>query len=572
MCWVSVVWNSAVLPAVVVRNVALTHRPLRMPDRLAAELDLPTASPRDLIASAGVPAPVLAALPTRLDTGSETGAFLEPERAGPVLARVLATASLAPDERLVLARLLAVLRAGERAGLAVWESMDTGPIVEVPAGAPTSLCWPGLGRPLLAALLTEDEWAQLDGAEPWSLALGDLEDLVIATCWIAPDDRARVPSASRVLRRSFLSSGALFVDDLLPRALGWLEATLAAPDLAGASVIAYAHLEGSAKYRVTPRPLPPAAMMRAAEIAAAEDLPALVRLYSERGADARAALETLTSRHARGAPSASPDHLVNELRALFESYRRGPIPPAVAESIAARWQALFLAAPARARTRGLTDYVLEDTTPCALLLQRLDGEPSAALACLVCDVVSLAADDDDRTGLFLSTVCARWAWLSELARAGRAVLSANDWRYFANHLTSIARDAIEHELEHNGASVPPDVAARIAERWHQLYRFAPERAIDFIGESIKDSAPYALLLDRLCTEDPCVPLGRLVDEILGDVAIAVDETLDREQLAPFADAVRRNSAALQRIADATRAAGESGAAERIERTTAELGA
>ncbi|APR86584.1 Hypothetical protein A7982_11933 [Minicystis rosea] len=572
VCWVAVVWNAAVLPAIVLRNVALTHRPLRMPDRLAVGLDLPTASPRDWIASAGVPAPVLAALPTRLDAGSETGAFFDPSHAGPVLARAIAAASLAPDERLVLARLLSVLRAGERADLSVWESMDTGPIVAAPEGATTSLCWPGLDRPLLAAALTEEEWARLEGAAPWPLAHGDLEDLLVATCWVAPDDRARVPRASRVLSRAFRAGASAFVDDLLPRAFAWLTAVMAVPELASASVIAYAHLEGSATNRITPQPVPPAVMMRAAEVADAEDMSALTRFFDARGAEGRAALEVLARRQARRAPEASPEQLADGLRALFASYYRGDIPPDVAESIATRWYALFRAAPSLARNRNLTDYVLTDTTPCALLLQRLEGAPSPELACFVYDIMSLAFDDDEVEGPYQKTVRARWSWIVEVTRAGHSALREIDRRLLDTHLAHALSRAIEHDLEEGGASVPPGVAARVAEQWQKLHRFAPDRAVGFLYASIQDGGPYALLLDRLSTEAPSVPLGRLVGEILDGIRLAVDETLEREQLAPFVESVRRNRAFLAQLAGAVREGGEPDLAETIERCTAALAA
>lgn len=74
-CAFLVSFSAANLPAIILRNIALTHRPLRMPDELYA-LDVPVGSPRSLFEYlTGVRQGVLASLPERIDQGSLTGAF-----------------------------------------------------------------------------------------------------------------------------------------------------------------------------------------------------------------------------------------------------------------------------------------------------------------------------------------------------------------------------------------------------------------------------------------------------------------------------------------------------------------
>lgn len=565
-CRVALVWNAAVLPAIVLRNVALTHRPLRMPDGLDAALDLPRASLLNLFASAAWPSAMIEALPTRLDAGTETGAYVDAMRAGPILAGSLAAPSWAPSERPALARLLALLRAAERSGLTVWESLDTGPVVDSLAGTTAALCWPGLERPILAGPLSEEEWARLDElGPPHSVARGDLEDLVIVASWVAPDDPTRVPPARRALVRAFGAHGRGRADDLLQGALRWLEATLVEPGSMGAGVIAYAHLEAAGAGRAAPPPLPVAAMARAAEVATAEDRTALHQTFSARGVHGREALGALTARF----PSRTPEALTSELRDLLAAHGRDEaIAPAVAESIAARWDDLFRAAPELARSRRFTDSVVADSLPCALLLQRLDGPPSAALAALVHDLFALAFDDRDSDGAFRSTVRARWEWLAELFRA--APLPAPEQRFLTREMIGTAQRQLLGQLV--PGDVPPALAASIAEQWHRLYRYAPESAAGFASDLVKDSSAHALLLDRLATEEPCAALGRLVLELAETVAESAEMNPDRVNLAPFVDAARGHGAALRRLTAAMREAGEGDLAERIESVFVRLSA
>jgi hypothetical protein len=449
--------------------------------------------------------------------------------------------------------------------------MDTGPVVEAPANGPVALCWPGLTRPILASPLSEEEWARLDEATPLQpVALGDLDDLVVAASGVAPDDRARAPRACRVLVRAFGSHGKVF-SDALPRALEWLEATLTAPDGMGPGVVAYAHLESLAGYNLTPRPLPVVAMTAAAEIATVDDRSALASLFARRGADGRAALEVLTLRQASGAHGASPEALTDELRALFAAYYRGAIPPEVAESMAARWHSLFRAAPELARSKRLTDYVIEDTTPCALLLGRIDGPPSAALIALVHDIFSLAFDDRDGESAFSSAVRARWHWLCETLEAAPALLRGPETRFISKQMVRIARAAIAVQLVPVDAPFTPSVAAQIADDWHRLYRFAPESATRFVDDLARDGSPHAILLERLSAEAPCAALGRLVCELAETIAESAECMPDRTRFAPFIEAARRNAAALRRLADTTREAGETPVAARMESAFAELG-
>jgi hypothetical protein len=563
-CRVALVWNAAVLPAVVMRNVALTHRPLRMPDGLDAALDLPRASLQNLFVSAGWLSAVIEALPTRLDAGAETGAYVDATRAGPTLAGSLAAPSWAPSERPALARLLALLRAGERAGLGVWEALDTGPVVDSPAGTPAALCWPGLARPILAGPLSEEEWARLDDlGPPRSVARGDLEDLVIVASWVAAGDPTRATCAYRALVRAFGAHGGGLADDLLDRALRWLETTLVDPGSMGAGVIAYAHLEAAGAGRAAPRPLPAAAMARAVEVATAEDRSALRELFAARGVDGREALGAFSARF----PCRTPDALTRELRDLFASHgREEALSPEIAESIAARWEDLFRAAPELARSRLLTDSILEDALPCALLLQRLEGPPSGALAALVHDLFGLAEGDRDSDGAFRSAVRARWEWLAGLSRA--SLLPRPEQRFLAREMTSTAQHHLLGELV--PGDVPPALAARIAEQWHRLYRFAPESATGFASDLVQDSSAHALLLDRLATEEPCVALGRLVLELAETVAESAAMNAGRVKLAPFVDAARANEAALRRLAAAVRELGEGDLAERIGSVFAQL--
>ncbi|MFT3768514.1 MAG: hypothetical protein QM820_23965 [Minicystis sp.] len=478
-CWIIVAWSAASLPAVALRNVALTHRPLRMPDAYAGLHLSGLGSPRWMFEVVlGLESPVVAALPTRLDEGAETGAFIDrAEKAGADLAHFIR--SLPEADRGPLARLLAVLRAAERANLAVWEALDVGPVVPADPGARTSLQWPGLTRPALEAPLSEAEWAQLDGSWHRGTA-GDLDDLVSLAQWVDPADRARVPRVQRALQQAFVpgSAGAPFVDDILPRALDWLEATLATPELLVESARAHQQLMRCFLNNPQRTALPPEVLRRVATAPMSADL--------------------------------SPEQLAVEVATMFEQHRRSTIAPEIARGLADRWHALFLAAPELARPSKISDYVLDDTTPCALLIQRLDGPPSLPLVRFVNGLFDKACDDSDPVSAFNTTVLERAEWLRALARGVRALGYEKEARVLDKSVSDAQQRALESLIP--SASSSEEQAERTASLWHALFLAAPEEAFnpnltEYI--EIEDTRACAHLLRRL-EGPPSLPLGRMV--------------------------------------------------------------
>jgi hypothetical protein len=168
------------LPDLVLRNIAVTHVPLHMPDDVQAALSgLEYGSMRSVLAPY-VPKTVAAAVSTRLDNddNASCGAWFSPAQAAEAadtLHRALAAGAPTP-----LAALLGLFRAAQRAGLAVCECM-------LPAGDRGALSssawlhWPGVPVLLQHPLMAGDWHQLLDGVSGVSsLSPGDFDDLVLA--------------------------------------------------------------------------------------------------------------------------------------------------------------------------------------------------------------------------------------------------------------------------------------------------------------------------------------------------------------------------------------------------------
>ena len=356
LCWLAVRWSAASLPSVTLRNVALTHHPLRMPDAYRHLGDLE-----------GIEAPVLlpllldeekgACAPQRLDSGAMTGAFIgDAHRAGVDLAAHID--GMDPDARRAPARLLALLRAAERSDLVVWEALDCGDAFE---GAPDprwTLAWPGLpSRFALEAPLTEAEWSQVDGR--WHQSLGDLEDLLLLATWTHPADTAARAHARRALDAALAArapAGHSFdprardARALVERVTQWLEGARGAG-------------EG-----VSPR----------------EQHAQLRKLYTQ--------LRTMTP--------VPPEHAEDFAARWHGLYVAAP-------ELAAMDQVS-------------DGYVFRDTAPVGLLLRRFDVAPTPALAKLVLRLLQLGGDDSDAESTFHRAVRARGAWIRSVASVADA--------------------------------------------------------------------------------------------------------------------------------------------------------
>ncbi len=483
-CWLCVMWSAATLPAVALRNVALTHRPIRMPDVYAA-LDLPgLGAPRSVFEGvAGVRPGIVEALPRRLDADARTGAFIgDPERVGATLAGFLASHPEAEAERRTLARMLALLRAAERADLQVWEAVDDAAIVAAPPGHASSLVWPGLSRCALEAPLSAEEWAAVEG--PWlGTTRGDLADLIALVERVAPGDVQRVPLACRALIQAFTARAdrhTPYSDDLLPPVLTWLESIMQVASLAGFALLAHATLERCFLNEAPQRSIPAEAWMAAAEVATSADFEAFERSASKGGPEARRAFDQLVQRLASMRPSSSPEALQTELRALYEAYRGAAIPDPIARTIAERWYALYRLDPARAHNRRISAYVLQDAGPCGHLLELLLGpgpELSVGLAHMVECLFAVTPDCPRDDSLFPTTVRAYMPRLYELAATLGRQDEAYSLRWWLDHFEPEPEESEEYgdygaqddSQECANDPSPAALAEALVASWHHLF-------------------------------------------------------------------------------------------------------
>lgn len=474
LCWLAVSWSSATLPGISLRNVALTHEPIRMPDEYRRIGDLegieaPSLLPLLLDEERG------ACAPASLASGAPTGAFIaDPAAAGASLLAFVQ--SLEPQARYVPAKLLALLRAAERSGLAVWECLECGGTCDTEADPRWTLHWPGLPeRYALQAPLSEQEWARVQGS--WFTQAGDLEDLLALASWTKPEEQTSRVYARRALQTALEASkppvpfsyGAAAAAQRRERVLGWLEA-------------ARAPQEGP-----------------------------------------------------------SPEQQKRELAALFRELRPlKPVPAERAEDFAARWHALFLAAPEHATVDAIGDgCVFRDTTALALLLRRFDGPGTPILAALVSRLLDLCRDDDSPDSLLHRTLRERSQWLLTLANIADERTSAELREAYRRSLqTVLARAYLLDRSDSEGY-------ARVVDSWHALYLLDAKSARANLP-SPRGCAHLAGILRRL-EGPPELELGQLVFELF-DAAVMNDE--EPREDSPLVEATRARRAWLEQLISA----------------------